>query len=71
MAHKIEAVVTMKKIYQYQAPAYGYGTEWKYIYNMVSEDGTVYVWKTSAFMGYYKDAKNGNFINKKALRRTS
>lgn len=50
MAERIEATVTMKGIYEYQRPAYGYGIETAYIYNMVAEDGTVYVWKTTAFM---------------------
>lgn len=47
---KINAVVTMKNIYSYEAPAYGYGYETRYIYTMESEDGTCYVWKTTAYM---------------------
>lgn len=47
---RFETTVTMKGIYSYEAPAYGYGYETRYIYNMVGEDGTVYVWKTTAFM---------------------
>lgn len=50
MAERIEAVVTMKGIYSYERAAYTYGTETAYIYNMEAEDGTVYVWKTTAFM---------------------
>lgn len=50
MAERIEATVTMANIYSYQRPAYGYGYETAYIYNMVAEDGTVYVWKTTAFL---------------------
>ena len=47
---RIESTVTMKGIYSYERAAYGYGTETAYIYNMVAEDGTVYVWKTTSFM---------------------
>lgn len=47
---RIELTVTMKGIYEYERPAYGYGYETAYIYNMESEDGKVYVWKTTAFM---------------------
>lgn len=47
---RIQAEVEVKGIYSYQRAAYGYGTETAYIYNMVAEDGTVYVWKTTAFM---------------------
>ena len=47
---RFEATVTMKGIHSYEAPAYGYGTETRYIYNMIAEDGTVYVWKTTSFM---------------------
>ena len=47
---RIEAVVTVKGIYSYDRPAYGYGYETAYIYNMEAEDGTVYVWKTTSMM---------------------
>ena len=47
---RINITVTMKGIYSYEAPAYGYGTETRYIYNMVDENGKVYVWKTTCFM---------------------
>lgn len=47
---RIEAKVTMKGIYQYDRPAYGYGTETAYIYTMTGEDGKTYVWKTTTFM---------------------
>jgi hypothetical protein len=47
---KIEAIVTMKNVYSYEAPAYGYGYETRRIYTMQAEDGTVYVWKTAACM---------------------
>lgn len=47
---RIEITVTMKGIYSFEAPAYGYGMETRYIYNMESEDGTVYVWKTTAVL---------------------
>ena len=50
MAERIETVVTMTGIYNYERPAYAYGTETAYIYNMTAEDGTVYVWKTTSFM---------------------
>lgn len=48
---RLTLTVEMKNIYEYTRSAYGrYGTETAYIYNMVAEDGTVYVWKTTAFM---------------------
>ncbi len=50
MANRIEATVTMTNIYEYEAPAFGYGYETRYIYTMTAEDGTVYVWKTTAYM---------------------
>lgn len=57
---RIEATVTMKGIYKYEAPAYtGYGYDTHYIYNMVAEDGTVYVWKTTTFMSLKYEAENG------------
>lgn len=40
---RITVEVTMSNIYQYSAPAYGYGYETRYIYTMQGEDGTVYV----------------------------
>lgn len=43
--------VTLTGVYQYSAPSYsGYGYETRYIYTMTADDGTVYVWKTTAFM---------------------
>jgi len=54
---RIEATVTMKGIYSYEAATYtGWSTETRYIYNMVAEDGTVYVWKTTSFMGLEVEA---------------
>lgn len=48
---RIEAVVTMKGIFKFRVPSFGgYSTEDRYIYNMVAEDGTVYVWKTGTFL---------------------
>lgn len=58
---RIEITVTMNGIYSYERPAYGYGTETAYIYNMETEDGAVYVWKTTSFMTLRveSDQKNG------------
>lgn len=66
---RINAKVTMKGIYSYEARAFGYGTETRYIYNMVDENGKVYVWKTACFMcielkcdehdPFYKHTKDG------------
>lgn len=47
---RIEVKVTMKGIYSFEAPSFGYGYETRHIYNMEAEDGTVYVWKTTATM---------------------
>ena len=60
---RIEIAVTVKNIYSYEAPAYGYGYETRYIYNMVAEDGTVYVWKTAACMSLEIEDQNSNFAN--------
>jgi len=58
---RIEITVTMKGIYSYERPAYGYGIETAYIYNMETEDGKAYVWKTTSFMTLRveSDKKNG------------
>lgn len=64
---RIEAIVTMNGIYSYERAAFGYGTETAYIYNMEAEDGTVYVWKTTSFMGFYVDDENGHFRNNKGV----
>lgn len=50
MAKRIEIAVEMKGIYEFRAKSYGYGFETRYIYNMMDEDGTVYVWKTKLLM---------------------
>ena len=55
---RTQKIVTMANIYQYEAPAFGYGYETRYIYKMVSEDGTVYVWKTTSLM--YTKAETDN-----------
>lgn len=62
-SNRIEAIVTMKNIFEYERPAYGYGTETAYIYTMTGEDGTVYVWKTTAYMGLETEDTNGNYTN--------
>ena len=59
---RINVQVTMQGIYSYEAPSYaGYGMDTHYIYNMVDEDGVVYVWKTTTFMGMYVEAEDGHF----------
>ena len=67
MAQRIEVVVTMKNIYTYRVPSYGYGMEDRYIYTMEGEDGTVYVWKTgTVFHGLKKsDKPHGYMIDEK------
>lgn len=57
---RIEIAVEMKGIYSYEAASYaGYGCETHYIYNMVGEDGKVYVWKTTTFMVLEVEDENG------------
>ena len=47
---KLETTVTMKGIAKYTVPAFtGYGVQTKYVYTMESEDGTIYVWKTTTY----------------------
>lgn len=66
--NKIQVKVTMQGIYSYEAPAYGYGTETRYIYNMVAEDGTAYVWKTTVFMGIEIPDENGDFTDRRGRK---
>ena len=47
---RIQLEVKMKGIYSFEAPAYGYGFETRYIYTMEGQDGTIYVWKTTAVL---------------------
>lgn len=68
MANRIEATVTMTNIYEYEAPAFGYGYETRYIYTMTAEDGTVYVWKTTAFMTLKVEDPDGWEIDRKGRR---
>lgn len=56
---RIELTVKMNGIYSYERAAYGYGTETAYIYNMVDENGVVYVWKTTTFMVLEVEDENG------------
>ena len=56
--NRIEITVTMKNVYEYKRPAYGYGYETAYIYSMETEDGTAYVWKTTVFL--YEEDEEGN-----------
>lgn len=69
MAERIEMAVTVKGAYSYEAPAYGYGTETRYIYTMTDDNGTVYVWKTTTHM-YEKilDPVNGWDIDKQGRK---
>ena len=47
---KLETTVTMKGIAKYTVPSFtGYGVQTKYVYTMESEDGTIYVWKTTTY----------------------
>lgn len=57
---RITAEVTMKRIYSYEAPAFGYGYETRYIYTMTTESGEVYVWKTTASMALKVESKKGD-----------
>lgn len=71
MAQRIKAEVTMMNIYKYEAPAYGYGTETRFIYTMQDQDGTVYVWKTTTWMciNVYEgvDQDHANFYDRKGI----
>ena len=64
-SNRIQIEVTMQGIYSYERPAYGYGTETAYIYNMVDENGKVYVWKTTTYMGIEVEDPNGHFTSKR------
>lgn len=65
MASRIEAEVTVANIYEYKREAYAYGMEWAYIYSMVGEDGTNYVWKTTSLLGYEVEDPDGWIIREK------
>lgn len=66
---RIEITATLKNDYAYEAPAYGYGYETRHIYTFEA-DGRVYVWKSSALLGYYTPAEGADFvrINAKGVR---
>lgn len=68
---RITVEVTMANIYKYEAPAYGYGYETRYIYTMQDEAGTVYVWKTTSWMciNVYEgvNPKTANFFDNKGI----
>lgn len=56
---RVEISVEMKGIHSFQCATYtGYGTETRYIYNMIAADGTVYVWKTTAVMQVEEEPVN-------------
>ena len=57
---KIKVEVTMANIYKYEAPAFGYGYETRYIYTMQDEAGTVYVWKTTVHLSERIEVKKGD-----------
>lgn len=59
---RITLEVTMMNIYSFEAPAYGYGYETRYIYTMQDQEGKQYVWKTTAYMGYETEAEDGWII---------
>ena len=59
---RIKIEVTMQNVFMYEAPAYGYGVETRYIYSMVAEDGTVYVWKTTAYLAERVESTKGSGI---------
>ena len=65
MANRIEAEVTVANIYEYEREAYTYGRETAYIYSMVGEDGTNYVWKTTSILGYEVEDPEGWIIREK------
>lgn len=61
---KMELTVKMANVHEYRRPAFGYGYETAYIYSMTTEDGTAYVWKTTALMGKEVPDENGWIIKK-------
>ena len=65
MAERINTTVTVKGIYEFEVNAYGgWGTETRRIYNFTTEDGTVYVWKTSSLLSYdvQDDADRNTYV---------
>lgn len=77
---RVQIAVEMKGVYSYEAPAYGYGYETRYIYTMLGEDGKTYVWKTTAFMtvdvpytgkpgGHYWEDRKGNPVDKLPINK--
>ena len=66
---RVTLTVEVKNIYSYEAPAYGYGYETRYIYTMQDDNDTVYVWKTSAYMcvNVYEgvNPETANFFDRK------
>ena len=64
---RINLELTMKRIYSYTAPSYGYGYETRYIYTMEDNSGKQYVWKTTSAMGILAEnnRKDGYEYNEK------
>ena len=52
--------VKVNNIYSYEAPAYGYNSDYEthYIYNMLGDDGNCYVWKTTKVMRVGSDVRD-------------
>lgn len=65
---RIDIKVTMKNIYEYQAPAFGYGMETRYIYTMVDDEGKTYVWKTKTYICHRYEDEHGWEIDAKGRR---
>ena len=75
---RITIEVKMANIYEYEAPAFGYGYETRYIYTMKSEDKT-FVWKTTTFLterieteegkGCERDAETGKWYDYKRINK--
>lgn len=61
---RTEIKVTIKNIYKYEKPGYGYYASpvEAYIYTMIGEDGKTYVWKTTSVLFEKVESTKGNAI---------
>lgn len=78
---RTEIKVTMKNIYKYEKPGYGYYASpvEAYIYTMTGEDGKTYIWKTTSVLfekveckkgqGYEYDSKTDKWYAHKDINR--
>lgn len=56
---RMDLELTVIRRAEYERAAYTYGTEWVNVYTMADADGNCYVWKSTNWLGAWKDDGNG------------